>query len=100
MRTIHSPLLLSLTYASPSFTTTPHVSGAFWRLAVHVGRVHVHHLALLRAQVAAQLAGDVERAEAGVVRAHVERVAGDPDVMHAAELRLVERDRRAASRCR
>jgi hypothetical protein len=31
---------------------------------VHVGGVDVHHLALLRAQVAAQLAGDVEGAEA------------------------------------
>ena len=33
-------------------------------------------LAPLRAQVAAQLARDIERAEATVVRAHVERIAG------------------------
>ena len=50
-------------------------------------------LPALCAQVAAQFARDVEDAEAGVVGAHVERVAGDPDVVHAAVLRLVERDR-------
>ena len=101
MRTIHKPLLLSLTYASPSFTTTPHVIARVLRPCrpCRAG-VDVHHLALLRAQVAAQLARDVERAEAGVVRAHVERVARHPHVMHAAELGLVPRDRLAASRCR
>ena len=60
---------------------------------VHVGGVEGADLAALGAQVAAQFARDVKDTEAGIVRAHVERIAGDPDVVHAAVLGLVERDR-------
>src|SRR5262245_58896111 len=42
------------------------------RYGIHVSCVDVYDLALLRAQVAAQLARDVEGAEAGVVSTHVE----------------------------
>src|SRR5690606_3497648 len=58
-------------------------------VSLHVGGVDVHHLALLRTQVAEQLTRDVKGAEAGVVGTHVERVTGHPDVVHAAVLGLV-----------
>src|SRR4051812_47852246 len=62
------------------------------QLAVGGAGVEVRDLAALGAQIAPQLAGDVEGVEARVVRAHVERVASDPDIMDAAELRLVPGD--------
>ena len=89
---MNSPLLKSLTYARPFFTTTPHVMAAFGMKPSCVDRVHVGDLPALGPEIAPQLAGDVERAEPGVVRAHVERVAGDPHVVHAAVLRLVPGD--------
>src|SRR5262245_16959999 len=50
------------------------------RVAVHVARVDARDLAALLAQIAAQLTGNVEGAEAAVVHTHVERVARDPHV--------------------
>ena len=75
-RTTQSPLLKSFTYASPSlgFTTTPQVNGGVLHVAAHVRRAERRDLAALRAEIALELAGDVEGAEAGVVGAHVERV--------------------------
>src|SRR5262245_1787833 len=46
--------------------------GRILHFAVHVGRVEMPYLAPLGAKIAAQLAGDIEHTEAGVVRAHVE----------------------------
>ena len=60
--------------------------------AVRVGRLDAGDLAPLGPEIPAQLARDVERPEPGVVGAHVERVARDPDVVHPAVLRLVPRD--------
>src|SRR5262245_65459455 len=58
---------------------------------IHIGRVDVHDLALLRAQIAAQLTRDVKGPEARVVGTHVECIARHPDVVHAAIFRLVPR---------
>ena len=87
-----SPLLKSFTYARLFFTTTPQVIGELGRKPSGVGRADLRHDPALRAQIAAQLARDVERQEAGVVGAHVERVARHPDVVHAAVLGLVPGD--------
>src|SRR5690606_4725409 len=56
--------------------------------AVHVGGVEVRDAAALGTQVAAQLAGDVVDVKSAVVGANVERIARDPHVVHAADLRL------------
>ena len=60
---------------------------------MHVGCVEAGDLAALRAQVALKITGDVEDVEPGVVRAEVERVLHDPDVVHAALLGRVPRHR-------
>src|SRR2546425_1067380 len=56
-----------------------------------VAGVHVGVFPALGEQVAFQLARDVEHSEAPLIVSHVQRVAGDPDVVAAAILRLEPR---------
>ena len=91
---IHSPLLKSFTYASPSFgfTTTPQVNAAFFVLPSMSAVLRCRSRGPAReGRPAARL--NVEHVEAAVVRAEVQRVARDPHVVHAAYLRRVPRDR-------